>query len=840
MKEDLNSETSTQSNVPIKLQEPLDTGQLSSHSREHTITHRTKGDFTPLSFAQQRLWFLDQLQPNSTAYLVTRAFHLKGPLNHSALEQSLNALIARHESLRTTFKTVKGNPVQVIAPSLTLALPVVDLQGLQADEQEGVLRQRVQEEASNPFDLSVGPLIRATILEVGPEQHVFLLTLHHIITDGWSMEVFCRELSILYEDFCGGLPSSLSPLPIQYADYAVWQRQRVKGDFLRAQLNYWKKQLTEAPALKLPIDHPRPVNPSHQGARWFTELPQSLRQSLKELSQRQGVTLFMAMLAAFKVLLFPYTEQEDVVVGVDNASRTHRDLEGLIGFFVNLLVLRTNFSGNPTFGELLHRIRKVTLEAYNHQDLPFDQLVAALRLPRIGHQMPLVRALLSFQNFPSSPLTLSEMVVTPLKTEVVSTKVDLTLFIFPNQERMGVTWQYNTDLFKESTIKHMARAFTEVLEAITDDPNIRLKALQTRNKNLTHVQSEKKGTEGRTKLRKLGTIKRRAVDLSRVEVIKTGLLLQNQRIPLMIQPARDGVDLGEWAEANRENIEEKLLAHGGILFRGFPVKTILDFEAVATAICPKLFCDYGDLPREGLSHKVYGSTPYPADQMILFHNESSHLNRWPMKQLFFCVQPATEGGETPIVDCREVYRRVAPAVLEPFIRKGLMYVRNFHDGFDVRWQDFFHTDDKSKVEELCQKDNMQCQWIDGNQLRVVHQCQAVAKNPKTGDMVFFNQLQLHHASCLDPSTRQSLLAIFAEDAFPRHVYYGDGSSIEDTTMSHIDEVYRACAIRFPWEKGDILLLENMLTAHARSPYKGSRQIAVAMGEMMEAKDLQIL
>jgi alpha-ketoglutarate-dependent taurine dioxygenase len=308
-------------------------------------------------------------------------------------------------------------------------------------------------------------------------------------------------------------------------------------------------------------------------------------------------------------------------------------------------------------------------------------------------------------------------------------------------------------------------------------------------------------------------------------------------LPLVVEPAGAAIPLPAWGAAHRDLVHERLLRHGAILFRGFPLSTPADFEAAALALCPTLFGEYGDLPREGVSEKVYGSTPYPADKSILFHNESSHLPRWPMKQLFFCVKAAEKGGETPLLDCRAVVSKIDPAVLAALAEKGLMYVRNFAEGIDVPWQKFFHTDDRALVEERCRAEGMTCEWLASGGLRVRQRVRAVAKHPRTGETVFFNQIQLHHVSCLPPRVRKALRAMFREDEMPRNVYYGDGTPIDDRVVDALGQLYLREAKKFPWREGDVLMLDNMLVAHARMPYSGPRKIVVAMGDMMSDAEL---
>jgi alpha-ketoglutarate-dependent taurine dioxygenase len=329
-----------------------------------------------------------------------------------------------------------------------------------------------------------------------------------------------------------------------------------------------------------------------------------------------------------------------------------------------------------------------------------------------------------------------------------------------------------------------------------------------------------------------GEVRRKVVDLSAFNPVRESLLTDGQLLPLVIEPSSTDVDLAEWLRENRDYVARKLSLHGGILFRGFGLRTPQEFERAAASICTELFAEYGDLPREDVAGKVYTSTPYPEDKSILFHNEGSHLNSWPGKINFFCMTVAKEGGATPIVDCRKVYEDLSPAVRDKFAKLGLLYVRNFCEGLDVSWQRFFGTVDRSAVEASCGKQGMTCEWTLSGGLRVKHRCAGLLRHARTGEMSFFNQVQLHHVHCLDPEVRQSLLAIFQPEDLPRQVYYGDGATIEDSVMDHIAEIYQKHAVRFQWKEGDLVSLDNTLTAHARDPYKGPRKIVVVLGDMV--------
>ncbi|MBW4636656.1 MAG: amino acid adenylation domain-containing protein [Gloeocapsa sp. UFS-A4-WI-NPMV-4B04] len=787
----------------------------------------------PLSFAQQRLWFLDQLQPNNAAYNIAAAVRLVGSLNIFALEQSLNEIIRRHAVLRTTFTVVDGQPVQVIAPTLTIKLPLVDLQLMPTQEAE-VLRLAAAE-AQLPFNLEQDALLRGTLLKLGEAEHIVLFTMHHIVSDGWSTSIITKEISALYTAFATGNPSPLPELAIQYGDFAYWQRQWLQGEVLENLLSYWQQQLAGASTT---LDLPKIASslsssnaPEEDPDQSFLLSPH-LSQQLRTLSNQEGVTLFMTLLAILQTLLYRYTNQDDIVVGTDVANRDRSEIEPLIGFFVNLLVLRTHLSGNPSFRELLARVREVALGAYAHQDLPFAKLVEVLQPNRTTSHTPLFQVLFVFQNTPTSTLELTNLTLSPVDINTSKTKFDLVLFIEETQQGIVGTWQYNTDIFHPAIIKRMSNNFETLANNAAAQPDTKINALEILTETEKTKQITQQEARKQVSFQQFKSVKPKTISLPQGQLVKTDSLQQGKYFPLLIQPNFAQIDLADWAKNHREFIEANLLKYGAILFRGFNLTTVPEFENFAQAICPELFGEYGDLPREGISGKVYSSTPYPPDKAILFHNESSHLHQFPQKIWFFCVQPAQKGGETPIIDCRQVYQRLNPKLREKFEQKQLMYVRNYIAGLDVSWQDFFHTTDKAVVEEYCRQAKIDFEWLADNNLRTRQIRPAVSKHPKTGELVFFNQLQLHHVSCLESNVRQSLLSMFGEKKLPRNVYYGDGSAIEDSVIAEIEAVYQELTSSFLWQQGDILMLDNMLAAHGRNPYEGSRKIVVAMGEII--------
>jgi amino acid adenylation domain-containing protein len=442
---------------------------------QQRIPRRSTSEPYPLSFAQQRLWFLDRFEPNNPFYNIPKAIHIKGALNTEALRKSLDAILARHESLRTTFDTVEGKPVQVISEHRELKLSFIDLSELPKAEREKEMGHLLKQEARRPFNLSQDLMLRATLLRLSRVEHILLVVLHHIASDGWSWGILYKELAEFYEHFITGKQSSLPELPIQYADFSVWQRNWLQGEVLERQLSYWKDRLAGAPPLlELPTDRPRPAIQSYPGAVESAVLPDDLLEALHELSTREDVTLFMILFAAFKVLLNRYTGQEDIVVGTPIANRTRVELEGLIGFFVNTLILRTDVSGNPSFREVLGRVRDVAFGAYAHQDLPIEMLVAELQPERDMSHLPLLQVMFVLQNLPGKSPSLSNLTLTPLELDTGTARLDLTLFIYKSGTETIYSFKYNTDLFEASTISRMLGHYQTLLESIATGPDQRI------------------------------------------------------------------------------------------------------------------------------------------------------------------------------------------------------------------------------------------------------------------------------------------------------------------------------------------------------------------------------
>ena len=425
----------------------------------------------PLSFVQQRLWFLDQMDPLQANYNVPWTVRLRGPLDIQVLEACLNEIVRRHEALRTRFGVVDSEPAQIIEPWTQFALEISEVSGVSNADVENKARELARQESALPFDLKKGPVFRARLIRIGPEDHVLVLTTHHIVSDGWSMTLIRRELATLYNAFLDGAPSPLEPLPIQYPDFTFWQRQILAGEQLEKQLAYWKQALDGAPmVLELPTDRFRPAIESFHGANFTTLIPKDLLEQLRALGHREGATLFMTLLSAFGVLLSRYSGQNDILIGSPIAGRRHLETENLIGFFVNTLVLRANQTGNPTFRELLNRVREATMGAYAHQDLPFERLVEDLQPERDLSRNPVFQVMMILQNMPGNTKGMRDLQSEPFAASHQVSKFDLTLITSETAAGLRTNFEYNTDLFDATTIERMAGHFRTLLEAIVRHP----------------------------------------------------------------------------------------------------------------------------------------------------------------------------------------------------------------------------------------------------------------------------------------------------------------------------------------------------------------------------------
>ena len=807
----------------------------------------------PLAPAQQRLWLTDRIADPADrwTYNMAGGLRLTGALDAQALQSSLDALVARHEILRTGYPgDANGAPYARIMPALSIDLPVSDLSALSHARRDPALQELAENQAREPFDLAHPPLLRARLVRLAEDDHALLITLHHIVGDGWSIGVLLDSLAAAYNAARSGAAAALEPLPIQYADYAAHQQTESHGPQDQADVEFWRTALQGAPRLPtLPTPNRRPPVASSEGAACHSELPTALLAQADALAHAHGATRYMVLLAAFHLLLHRLSHAEDQLVGIDVAGRTRRELEALIGFFVNVLPLRARPHADLRFTDLLDQVRAQTLAAFDHQSLPFERIVEAAGVPRERAWHPLVQVLFVLQNTPADTRRFDGLQAQRLPTPVHAAKFDLAVFLDPCPNGLRAEWVYATALFPRATVQRIADAFGAVLTQAVANPARLLSGFdvpaglcEPATDKPAMTSSQVSSPSKLDKLARLGKLARQPQRPAEpaapaASLVRSSFLSPGQTFPIVIEPAVADLDPVAWALAHRQDIEATLCRHGGILLRGFGLRTPQEFEAFAESIEPGLYGAYGDLPKKEGGRNTYRSTPYPEREMILYHNESAHLSRWPRKQWFFCELPSPVGGATPIVDCREMYRRLPADLAAQFETKGLRYVRTFNDKLDVSWRDFFKTDSRDEVEARLRASGTDFTWLDEDTLQTRELCPAVIAHPVTGERSFFNQVQLHHTACLDPEVRRDLLDIVGPQRMPRQVTFGDGSPISDDVMALIGALYEACAVRFSWRQGDIVMLDNMLAAHARDPFEGPRKIVVAMGDMFERKDL---
>ena len=800
----------------------------------------------PLAPVQRRLWLVDRLASQAgdrerAAYNLPALFSLKGELNIEVLERTVNAIVARHEALRTHYpESESGDPIAVVEDQRNIELPVLDCSDLAEQEQQRYLQDTFTEYANTPLDLATGPLIKAGLLRFGAQEHALILVIHHIVFDGWSTSVFIREFASLYGELLEGKESGLPEVGIQYVDYAAWHEKALSGEAFEQSATFWRRYLSDAPPLStLPGDFARPGQVSHAGSALSMTLSPDLSQALNKLATQRGTTLFTLLLASFQLLMHRQTRQHDLIVGTDVAGRSHPDVEPLIGFFVNVIPLRSRLSdGQIDFGHWLEQVQTSVLDAFDHQNVPFDRIVELSGIGRERDRSPLIQTLFVLQNTPTERFSIPGLEVEVMPQPRQESKFDMAIFVNESDTGLSVEWVYATALYRRETIEHLTGAWQSLLAQIVEAPNMPVEEFRLPLMEKHAMQNKlSKGS----KLNKLGSLKSQPgarPSTNSDSPIRTALLDEKRVFPLVIEATDADLDAVAWATSQRDFIEQHLRTHAGILFRNFGLTTPQEFEAFAEAIQPGLYGNYGDLPKKEGGRNTYRSTPYPERQMILYHNESSHLERWPRKQLFFCEFPSPVGGATPIVDCREMLRQLPSDVVEEFERKGLLYVRTFTRNLDVSWRDFFKTDSREEVEVRLKEAGIDWEWLGDDELQTRTHCPAVVTHPVTGDRVFFNQVQLHHVSCLEPDVKEDLLGMVGQERLPRNVYFGDGSVISDEMMKVVGEAYEACAVRFDWRRGDVVMVDNMLAAHARDPYEGPRKIVVAMGDIYERSALE--
>jgi amino acid adenylation domain-containing protein/non-ribosomal peptide synthase protein (TIGR01720 family) len=803
-------------------------------------------DIYPLSPVQQGLLFHSLYEPEAGLYFEQKSCVLRGDLNVEAFRRACQRVVDRHPALRTAFAWEGlDEPLQIVRRRADVRWTLEDWRGLPADEQQHRLRSFFSDDRARPFDPSTAPLMRMALLRLEDEAYHFVWSHHHLLLDGWTMPLLFKEVFAFYEAFRHGSDLDI-PLPPPYRNYIAWLRRQD----LSAAETFWRSTLqgVSAPASLAPERAPgeRPVRGDIY-SELETKLPEGLSHSLRARARQHHLTLSTVLQGVWSLVLGHHTGKRDVIFGAPVSGRPSElgGVEYMIGLFINTLPVRVRLNPEEPVSLWLESLQAQQTEMRQYEHSPLVQVHQWSEVPR---DLPLFESILVFDNYPVDNSLLPADAEAALERGGGLKVEDFRAYEktnYPLLIQSGMASQltfrilHDRRLFDAATITRLLNHVEALLSGFVERPDARVSELMEKLEDMDRGEqllAQRKRQEAR--FMKFAKVMPKAIDLGEVKLVETSTLRPGQPLPLLIRPASSDFDHLDWVAANSRFISESLSRHAGLLFRGFPLSSAADFERFASALCPDLFGEYGDLPRRHEGGKVYGATPYPPDQPILFHNESSHLGHWPMRIMFYCVRPARRGGATPVADCRRVWQLLDAGVRERLRREGVVYVRNYAPGLDVSWQEFFRTSEREEVERRCAAAGAEWEWLEGEVLRVRQRRQAVALHPETGEEVFFNQVQLHHASSLSAEVRRSLLEVFGEERLPRNVYYGGGEAIPDEVMAEVGRAYEEAAAEFAWEAGDVLLLDNMLAAHARRAYEGEREIVVAMGGMIEAREVK--
>ena len=829
--------------VELRLRDLMDASRLhdlralvdASHHGEivEPIPEVPEGEAHPLSYAQRRLWIEEQLGMEESAFHIAEAYRIEGPLDTGALGRALDHLVARHGALRTRFEEVDGGPVQYVdAPSSgTLriqALPV-DPRGDVAD----LVRKVAADEFQTRFDLAAGPLFRAALLVHSDVSCTLVLCLHHIVGDDWSIGKLVGELGLAYGALVRGTPVELPALRTSYADFAAWQRSADRDASHTDQLEFWVRRLRGAP--EHPCVAPVEQDDEQRSSRsWVAPVhldPDTVARA-RALAHEESASLFAVLLGAFETVLALRSQSSDIVVGTPSTGRPHPWLENVVGIFINPLVLRTDLGGDPTFREVVRRVRRTVLEAQDHEELPYERLAQRLRADGHRSPRPLLHTWFTVLTHGDDLRFHSDLSVSPLRLAQRPARFDIALVLEPDGEGLVGHLETSADLYPSDVGEELAASYDLLLARVLEHADIPLAQLAPRAVTVPR-EPESPTTTPRPR-----RVARRPVQTTPEGLVRVEPLTEGERLPTVVSPVVSGVDLLAWGSDGASYVDELLLEHRALLFRGFMregelSKTLFADFAEATSSGGMLPYQDRSTPRERVAGSVYTSTVYPADRTIEQHNEGTYWRQWPMKLYFGALQVPRSGGATPIADVRRVLERLSPATRGAFEELGFMLVRNFNDGFGLPWQESFQTDDRAEVDRYCDANDIRFEWRGGDRLRTEQVRPAIRVHPRTGEQVWFNHAAFFHASAHSPEIQAALTAELGEDGLPWLTFFGNGTPILPEMVAEIRAAYRAETRSFPWQSGDIMLLDNMTISHGREAFEGDRLTLVAMTEPQE-------
>jgi amino acid adenylation domain-containing protein/non-ribosomal peptide synthase protein (TIGR01720 family) len=787
-------------------------------------------DVYRLSPAQQGLLFHALADPAGGLYVYQATLQLASGLDVQALAGAWAQVVARHAVLRTGFLW-QGieEPLQVVVQQVAVPVACIDWRGLRAAAQERLLAELLADDRRRRFELSRPPLARLLVVHLGEEAWRLVWSCHHLIVDGWSVANLARELVAIYQARRDGRESALDR-PRPYRSFIAWLRQQD----LAAAEGYWRRVLAGF-TRPVPVGAPPGPDAGRGCGEHRLRVPAATADALAERARRQGLTPATLALGAWALLLAARSARRDVVFGNVVAGRPPElaGSERMVGMFISVLPLRVRIEPDAPLAGWLAELQQQQAQAQGYAFVP---LVELRRWSEVPAGLPLFESTFAFNNYPTEVPHRGGNAAGGDLQEVEQTSYALDLTVAMRGD-LSLRVMYDRGRFAPAAIERLASDYAVLLGALAQEPPRCLGdglALLSRAEPRRSISDQ----EGRVMpaFNRFKGVVPKPVGLPTEDAVEQDHLRPGQSLPLVLHPRAEEVDLAEWVEAHRELLARQLLRHGAVLCRGFAVTAAATFERIAKVLAPDLFDDNGEHVRESVDGKVYTPVFFAPDKKLLWHNENSFNHRWPLKIFFCCLRPAAAGGETPIVDSREVYRRLDPAIRQRFEEHGIMYVRNYGHGVGLDWRQVLSAATREQAEARCRESVLDFEW-QGDRLRTRALRPAVVRHPRTGEMSWFNQAQHWHVSCLDRETRESVETLFAPEDLPRNCYYGDGQPIADRDMAEILKVYAELEVVFPWQAGDVLICDNLLTAHARNPFSGERKLLVAMGEMTSFDEL---
>ena len=783
-------------------------------------------DIYTLSPVQQGMLFHILSAPRTGMYFEQTICTLQGEIEVPAFQSAWQLVVDRHPSLRTAFLWEElEKPVQIVYQQVRLPFAVFDWRESSRQQQDEKLKSFLEADRRRSFNLTSPPLMRLMLACLSEKRYQLVWSSYHLVLDAWCLSILMQEVLTSYEAFRKGQGMSLPKAP-PFRDYITWLKRL---DLSKAEV-FWQQLLhgfTEPTPLPIKAASDSPIREQQDFGQQEIRLSRESTSALAQLAVKQQLTLNTILQGAWALWLCHYSGKTDVVFGTVVSGRPANlpGCESMVGLFINTLPVRISIPRNAPLSSWLKEVQDQLIGMRELEDTPLVNIQMWSQMPRGTN---LFESILVFLNV----LDLSKEDTGDLKiTDPHSTgrsNYPLALRIKTGPE-LTLEMLYDPDRIAAQAVNGILNDLGATLQKMIEQPDCLLFSLVENLDNRRAEMTERR-FQPKAGLASLKSIKPRVVRVSKEMLMKTSWL-SDKRLPLVMEPSTRDIDLPTWVAGNRAFIEEVLAEQGGLLFRGFNVDSVSEFEKVIMAISPTLL-EYRErsTPRTHIGNHIYTSTEYPADEHIALHNEFSYSLTWPMKICFFCIQPANTGGETPIADSRKVFNLIDPVIRDRFLRKQVMYVRNYGNGVDLSWQEAFQTECQEEVENHCRKANLEFEWKEGNRLRTRQVRSAAQKHPITGESLWFNQVHLFHLSNLNPALHTAMLELLEENELPRNAYYGDGSDIEIADLDQVREAYRKAEVAFCWQEKDILLLDNMLVAHGRRPFEGGRKVAVAMAE----------